>query len=145
MKKKCTKCLASLPLSRFRVSKGYPQNVCRSCEKRAQRERERPWNIYAWRLRRKHPGCKIKPREIRDLPNEACYLCGGRFEDDVQEPMELDHVLPVCQGGKTAIENLRWAHKRCNRMKGEHTPEQFLALLVGVTRHLRKFVSSAGR
>jgi hypothetical protein len=34
------------------------------------------------------------------------------------EPLELDHIVPVCQGGSSELDNLQTLCKECNRGKG---------------------------
>ena len=53
--------------------------------------------------------------------NYTCRYC-GRQSDAV--PLEIDHVLPVCQGGTNDIENLVTACGDCNRGKSGNTIQQ---------------------
>lgn len=51
---------------------------------------------------------------MRDGPN--CYLCGQSADED--DPLEIEHVKPRKAGGADNPENLRLAHRSCNRTKG---------------------------
>jgi hypothetical protein len=46
----------------------------------------------------------------------ACVYCGGRACDGVR--LQVDHVVPWSQGGRTVLANLRSACGPCNRGKG---------------------------
>lgn len=51
---------------------------------------------------------------IRD--NFACQYCGANLDED--EDQTLDHVIPVCKGGKDAWDNLVLCCRECNTFKG---------------------------
>jgi 5-methylcytosine-specific restriction endonuclease McrA len=48
--------------------------------------------------------------------NWVCHLCGKDGADTA------DHIIPVSRGGSDELENLRAAHKTCNRKRGNHSP-----------------------
>ena len=50
-----------------------------------------------------------------------CQYCGVHFPAN---KLTIDHVLPVCQGGKSTWENCTSACFPCNLKKGDRTPEQ---------------------
>lgn len=75
--------------------------------------------------------------------NYTCQYCGLHGNT-------VDHVIPVCQGGKSIWMNLVCACKTCNQSKGGRTPEQAgMQLLRKIIspRHMlyRKFDSLIGR
>jgi 5-methylcytosine-specific restriction endonuclease McrA len=43
-----------------------------------------------------------------------CYLCGSKID---RVDAELDHITPKSKGGSPSLENLRWTHRMCNRIK----------------------------
>lgn len=45
-----------------------------------------------------------------------CHLCGEPITK--QQDFSLDHLIPKSQGGKTTPNNLKPAHKKCNRKRG---------------------------
>lgn len=51
----------------------------------------------------------------------VCAYCGETFKFS---QLTLDHVVPVCQGGRDLWSNLVSACKRCNQAKSGRTPEQ---------------------
>lgn len=50
------------------------------------------------------------------------YVC--QYEGCSERATTVDHVLPLCQGGKTSWQNLVAACLPCNQRKGGRTPEQ---------------------
>jgi 5-methylcytosine-specific restriction endonuclease McrA len=61
-------------------------------------------------------------RDILDRHDHRCYYCGEEFTDD--NPLTLDHVVPVSQGGGTTAANCRPCCYECNQRKGARTPAQ---------------------
>ena len=55
-----------------------------------------------------------------------CALCGQPIKkaDDLTQ----DHILPVSMGGKTELENLQVAHKRCNNDRGNLSMEEWAVI-----------------
>ena len=56
-----------------------------------------------------------------------CYLCGNEMklprdfsERKVRDPLEatIDHIVPRSHGGTYRKENIKAAHRECNRRKG---------------------------
>lgn len=52
-----------------------------------------------------------------------CYIC----KSDCTNKHEIDHIIPVCKGGRNDIENLAIACPSCNRRKSSRSLEVFLA------------------
>jgi HNH endonuclease len=50
-----------------------------------------------------------------------CMYCGDKFQE---KDLTLDHVIPKAQGGKNVWHNLVACCVKCNRMKGDKTPEE---------------------
>lgn len=58
---------------------------------------------------------KVDRRTIYERDQGLCGLCGDPVAYEV---MELDHITPRMVGGSDAPDNLRVAHKVCNRERG---------------------------
>lgn len=58
-----------------------------------------------------------------------CYLCGKPFKK--MRDMTFDHWVPLSKGGTDGLENYRLSHERCNMLKADLTPEQFLEFQKG--------------
>lgn len=56
---------------------------------------------------------------IRD--GHTCQYCG---EPHSKQKLNLDHVIPRAQGGRTTWENIVASCHTCNRKKGGRTPDQ---------------------
>lgn len=78
----------------------------------------------------------IRLREYKHIPIRArlvsrknifvrdgykCQYCGHRFH---ASDLELEHIIPRCQGGRNTWENLVAACRGCNSRKDGRTPEQ---------------------
>ncbi|MHB8877455.1 MAG: HNH endonuclease [Myxococcaceae bacterium] len=64
--------------------------------------------------------------------HDTCQYCGRNLP---RSELNLDHVLPRSQGGKTSWENVVCSCVECNLKKGGRTPEQAsIALLKKPTR-----------
>jgi 5-methylcytosine-specific restriction endonuclease McrA len=45
-----------------------------------------------------------------------CYLCGEPSHLD--DPLVVEHVIPLARGGSDSVTNKRLAHRSCNLLKG---------------------------
>ena len=55
--------------------------------------------------------------DVLEKDNFACQYCGAKATDD-NVLLEIDHIVPVSQGGGNNIENLTTSCKKCNMGKG---------------------------
>lgn len=58
---------------------------------------------------------------VFERDNYRCVYCGT----DVTDKPQCDHVIPLIQGGSSAIDNLATACKRCNSSKAGRRPEEW--------------------
>jgi hypothetical protein len=65
---------------------------------------------------------KVSRKTILIRDGHRCMYCGERKKTGAD--LELEHVIPRSQGGKSTWENLVAACKPCNRRKNDRTPEQ---------------------
>ena len=69
------------------------------------------------------------------LPEDNdCYLCGEKIT--LEGGYEMDHVLPRTQGGDNTVDNLRWTHRVCNRMKHDRTIAEMHDLMSKIVNHV---------
>lgn len=54
----------------------------------------------------------------------TCIVCGQPFEKS--KDITFDHWIPISKGGADDLDNYRLAHFKCNNLKANMTPEQFL-------------------
>lgn len=59
--------------------------------------------------------------EVFRRDNFTCVYCGRN-----SGPMTFDHYLPRCFGGATSVENGRTSCRRCNMLKANLSPEEWL-------------------
>lgn len=136
MKKICSKCKQKKPIKNFRrrsqfalyknVLSSY-QSYCKKCERRYWRESDASrFGRRAHNLKRKYGGI-ISSSDLRKLGDpDICYLCGDKIKNG---DAEYDHIVPRGAGGVLGIENIRWTHRRCNRMKHDLTIKELVILL----------------
>jgi len=69
-------------------------------------------------------------KEQLALQQYRCALSGMKL---TKEEAELDHIVPVSEGGTNDINNLQWLHYSVNRMKGTMSQDEFLLICRRVT------------
>ena len=62
-----------------------------------------------------------------------CYLCGNTFES--MKDITIDHWQPLSKGGMDVLLNYRLAHDKCNNLKNDLTPEQWLEFQSGLIKY----------
>ena len=70
---------------------------------------------YEWNLRKKRERKKARRYRIADRDGWICGICGLPIEE---ADLHIDHITPMCQGGKSDPSNLQAAHSKCNLKKG---------------------------
>lgn len=147
MDKVCSRCRESKPLASFRLRSpktrkvykslvGQHQAYCKPCERQAYASgSNRRWVMLASNLRRHYQAQHLPAAKLRDELGDPvdCYLCGRLI--DGWSAAELDHMIPFSFGGLTEINNLRWTHRRCNRMKHDLGLSDFLAHIEVILCH----------
>ncbi len=141
MTKICSKCGEKKQLESFRkrsekeMSK-YKSELskhlswCRKCEKYYQLHEApgRFWTHLSHNLKRHGKG-NLSGSELKKHLGEPslCHICGSIIRSS--EKAELDHFKPLIKGGLSEINNLKWAHKTCNRMKHDLLMSDMLILI----------------
>lgn len=64
---------------------------------------------------------RLTRENIYRRDQNRCQYCGKKFS---RADLNLDHVIPVSQGGITSWENVVCSCVPCNQRKGGHTPDQ---------------------
>lgn len=64
---------------------------------------------------------KFNRRNVFERDDYTCQYCGNSFRED---DLNLDHVIPRDQGGRTSWENIVTSCKRCNTRKANRMPHQ---------------------
>lgn len=62
-------------------------------------------------------------RQVIARSGAACGECGEPIDYTLPTPhpdsFELDHKVPLSQGGRHTLDNVRATHRRCNRAKSD--------------------------
>lgn len=66
-------------------------------------------------MKRKSRNAKERAR-LFNLFEGKCYLCKGQI-DGTKEAWEIEHVIPIAQGGEDEDSNLQLAHAKCHKAK----------------------------
>ena len=83
---------------------------------------------------------KITPqlREvIRIRDGNQCQIC---LESVDGFPWEVDHIIPLVNGGTSELGNLQLTHRTCNRMKGAGADFKFRKTLTHYVQEYEAFV-----
>lgn len=73
---------------------------------------------------------QLESADLQDLilaSGGQCAWCGVNL---LQQPFELDHIIPLAMGGKHATTNLTVSCPTCNRQKATQSPAQFASGLI---------------
>jgi 5-methylcytosine-specific restriction endonuclease McrA len=66
---------------------------------------------------------------LRERDGDDCWLCLEAIDFGLPplDPLakSVDHVRPVVHGGRSAIGNLRLAHRRCNERRGSPAMDDY--------------------
>jgi len=137
----CNMCRQPKPSGEFKPRSSYPGR-CHDCsrasklawERKYRQEHSEQFKAYsqAWhateqgrlitndqRRRRRSRLASVESEpfsrtEIINRDHRMCHICGKLVEDD----LELDHLIPISQGGPDTRANVKVAHRECNRRKG---------------------------
>lgn len=64
---------------------------------------------------------------VKGRDSELCQYCYKHAPDG--KDGEVDHILPLAQGGTDGIDNLVWACKECNQQKSSKTLREWITIL----------------
>lgn len=92
-------------LKRERYRQWYEANKTRNYER-----------VLRYRTRKRDAFVEDVPREtIYERDEGICQICGDPVLDS---DYEIDHIVPLAEGGLHEAQNLQLAHPSCNRRKG---------------------------
>jgi 5-methylcytosine-specific restriction endonuclease McrA len=103
----CLGCSRHVPVTE------YKDGRCRECDRAYYRKRRKQRGSTTQRgLGHQHQ--QLAKQVLSE--EKVCWCCGQPARPS--DPLEVDHVIPRSEGGKTVRENLRAAHRSCNRSRG---------------------------
>ena len=94
----------------------FPPKNERNRNTEKERLRKRELDRRRRRAKRGAGSQKIHRYKVIESFGQTCYICLRPIE---QDDLELDHVVPLCLGGKHRYDNVLPSHSFCNRFKGE--------------------------
>lgn len=127
--KQCKDCKRELPATKDyfgHTPNGNLRNQCRDCKK-----------LYEKKYGKAHKDEQANRGEIRSergghlqltqqekwtlftKQKGLCLCCGEKINKT--DETEVDHLIPIAQGGANSIANLNLAHKQCNKEKHAKT------------------------
>lgn len=88
-----------------------------------------------------------KNKKIVYSTESVCWICGEPVDKNLKSPHPMsktvDHRIPVSKGGHPSdLDNLRLAHRKCNREKSDklfYTKQKPAEKKTDVTRDWREF------
>jgi 5-methylcytosine-specific restriction endonuclease McrA len=79
-----------------------------------------------YQARKKSNGGHFTAQQIRDMRTAQagiCVYCNRQYD---LNHLQIEHIIPVCQGGSSDISNICLACVKCNCSKKGRTPEQWV-------------------
>jgi CRISPR/Cas system Type II protein with McrA/HNH and RuvC-like nuclease domain len=64
-----------------------------------------------------------------------CYLTGQDINLSDTKSYQLDHIIPIAQGGKNTLENCGLVSKKANQAKNELSHSDFITLCLRIVKH----------
>lgn len=108
---------------------------CRSCSKRElaaiRPKKRKPSSEYSHRRRQRMGYTKISWRDISVKFGWSCHWCGVETPESLRgsyadNSPEMDHAIPLAKGGTHTVENMVNSCRRCNLLKSDLLPHEFL-------------------
>lgn len=114
-------CDGTLDLSKPAKGERWKKGAQKKAKEKAERaEIEKSAGVVK-RLERKPIGAKLRAM-VLDRDGRKCVMCGKTAKDKHADgspvTLEVDHILPVAQGGTNCESNLRTACNKCNLGRG---------------------------
>lgn len=73
-------------------------------------------NLVYWSSRMgKHPEMPTRTAKLLKFQKGKCFYCGLMFRDG--DRLNIDHIVPLSQGGRDSYDNLQLLHKHCHDIK----------------------------
>jgi 5-methylcytosine-specific restriction endonuclease McrA len=129
--KYCRPCAATVRSERIKAfNKGHPERH-RIYNQRSQHRNLEKYRVYNNNryARKKGNGGKL-PTDVEkilfELQEGRCYLCGELLYARFNDPVNIEHKIPIVRGGPNIITNVGLSHASCNNRKYNKTVEEFL-------------------
>lgn len=147
----CFSCKGPTGWVRVAGTRGRPPKYCSGCraetlrqkarEKQRKRDRAKSGNHMRRARKRGLPRENLKPLAVFEAARWRCHLCGQKVAADLRgtkdpQAPELDHIVPLSQGGGHTWDNVALACRACNKSKGARVLGQLLLFGVRASRDI---------
>jgi hypothetical protein len=109
----------------FKWPTARPTKYCsRICKRKA--DRRVYWHSRRARMKGAPHGDRVNPTVVFERDGWLCHICGGKTSKSRRgthhpKAPELDHIVPLGDGGLHTYENTACSHRSCNWLKGATT------------------------
>ena len=55
---------------------------------------------------------------LKEQQDYKCFYCSTKLDFSIKQSVHLDHIEPLCKGGKHTISNVLWSCASCNLKRG---------------------------
>lgn len=90
--------------------------------------------LAAWRLNSKHK-TNILPHQLFGILKKQKRLCALTGRRLTAENFSVDHIIPIKNGGKGYLDNIRFVVNDANRARGTLTDAELLSLCKDIMTH----------
>jgi hypothetical protein len=109
------------------------RNLIRTINKRAALKSPEKTKQYKRNRKARIRGARgtVSTKLVADLmaaQGNVCVCCNSKISENPvsnERKAHLDHIMPICLGGKHSIENLQWLCEPCNLEKGGLHPDEW--------------------
>lgn len=118
---KCRRCGRA-----YKRSLSQPSNKCAECSLEKNRKRKRAVTRYLQWDGGSYE--RIRKQDVFDSCLWMCGICGGRVDHWRKHPdklaAQMDHIVPLCNGGTHERSNVQCTHAICNAAKRSDTQDE---------------------